>query len=582
MNGVLLRRLTADDSRTLGRVELCLVFHQQFPMKAPWISLCLCLLAVADSTRWRMLGPQGVNLWKLEAARSQRQSTALTIQDTSSPSLQDQEQAGSFGDLPGYWHRQPVDHFDESNTRTFRQRYWVNTRHYKPGTGAPVIVLDGGETSGLDRIPFLDTGIVDILAKATGGIGVVLEHRYYGRSLVKNNLTTDSLRWLTNEQAAADSAKFMSTVKFKGIKEDMTAPNTPWIYYGGSYAGARAAHMKVLYPDLVWGAIASSGVTHASITNWEYMDIIRKGADPVCSNHLQNAIKTIDSLLDHAPTAKAIKALFDLADLESDQDFVSLLEGPLSSWQSKCWHPDFISTTFDDFCTALNKPPFAKQSIAALPFGDASRLVKIEDDLAVDFTILNYATYIKEHYVSQCPEDSTHEECFGTFDDTMYQNTGIDQEWRLWLFQVCTVWGYFTTSPPDLSYPRIISKRLDLGYESKICKQAFLPGEHFTVPSLPNVTAVNVLGDFDIAADRLAIIDGEVDPWRPDTPHSQYANDRNDTVTRPFKLIPGAVHHWDEWGLKNIEDEPAEIRKIHKEMIGFVTEWLKDWKPPKV
>ena len=27
----------------------------------------------------------------------------------------------------------------------------------------------------------------------------------------------------------------------------------------GSYAGARAAHMKVLYPDLVYGAVASSG-----------------------------------------------------------------------------------------------------------------------------------------------------------------------------------------------------------------------------------------------------------------------------------------------------------------------------------
>lgn len=35
--------------------------------------------------------------------------------------------------------------------------------------------------------------------------------------------------------------------------------NTPWIYYGGSYAGARAAHMRVQYPNLVWGAIASSG-----------------------------------------------------------------------------------------------------------------------------------------------------------------------------------------------------------------------------------------------------------------------------------------------------------------------------------
>ena len=37
--------------------------------------------------------------------------------------------------------------------------------------------LDGGETNGYDRLPFLDTGIVDILAKATGGVGVVLEHR---------------------------------------------------------------------------------------------------------------------------------------------------------------------------------------------------------------------------------------------------------------------------------------------------------------------------------------------------------------------------------------------------------------------
>jgi len=31
-----------------------------------------------------------------------------------------------------------------------------------------------------DRLPFLDTGIVDILTNATGGLSVVLEHRYYG------------------------------------------------------------------------------------------------------------------------------------------------------------------------------------------------------------------------------------------------------------------------------------------------------------------------------------------------------------------------------------------------------------------
>ena len=80
----------------------------------------------------------------------------------------------------------------------------------------------------------------------------------------------------------------MANVKFDGISEDLTAPNTPWIYYGvsphaisvycvylvrtqGSYAGARAAHMRVLYPDLVYGAIASSGEDTVDFT------LIRRG-----------------------------------------------------------------------------------------------------------------------------------------------------------------------------------------------------------------------------------------------------------------------------------------------------------------
>jgi hypothetical protein len=43
----------------------------------------------------------------------------------------------------------------------------------------------------------------------------------------------------------------------------------------------------------------------------------------------------------------------------------------------------------------------------------------------------------------------------------------------------------------------------------KPASQAFPPGEYFQVPNLPNVTAVNALGSFGIAADRLAFIDGE-------------------------------------------------------------------------
>ncbi|KAI0040944.1 hypothetical protein FA95DRAFT_1502089, partial [Auriscalpium vulgare] len=91
---------------------------------------------------------------------------------------------------------------------------------------------------------------------------------------------------------------------------------------------------------------------------------------------------------------------------------------------------------------------------------------------------------------------------------------------------------------------------------------AYPPGQFFSIPPLPNVTSVN-------------------DPWRPDTPHSQYyAKPRVDTVTRPFKLIPGAVHHWDENGLANSSAEPPEIQAIHQEEVAFVQAWLKDFKKP--
>lgn len=39
--------------------------------------------------------------------------------------------------------------------------------------------------------------------------------------------------------------------------------------------------------------------------------------------------------------------------------------------------------------------------------------------------------------------------------------------------------------------------------------QAFPAGLHFAVPAWPNVTVVNELGDYGLAADRLAFIDGD-------------------------------------------------------------------------
>jgi hypothetical protein len=131
--------------------------------------------------------------------------------------------------------------------------------------------------------------------------------------------------------------------------------NTPWIYYGGSYAGARAAHMRTQYPDLVWGAIASSGersstetmkltklisaVTHAQVVFPQYYDPIQTYGPEDCISEIQSAVIAIDAVLDMpTPISTILKGLFGLQELEHD-DFADVVGSPLGNWQAKNWDP---------------------------------------------------------------------------------------------------------------------------------------------------------------------------------------------------------------------------------------------------
>lgn len=56
------------------------------------------------------------------------------------------------------------------------------------------------------------------------------------------------------------------------------------------------------------------------------MDIIRKAADPECSDALVNSVAIVDKVLAIPALKKHFKSLFGLGDLEDDVDFVSVLE----------------------------------------------------------------------------------------------------------------------------------------------------------------------------------------------------------------------------------------------------------------
>jgi hypothetical protein len=148
-------------------------------------------------------------------------------------------------------------------------------------------------------------------------MGVILEHRYYGKSFPVPDLTTENLRFLSTEQALAEVDYFARNVKFEGIAEDLTAPNTPWVVYGGSYAGAQAAFLRVQYPETFWGAIASSGVTVAIYDYWQYFEPIRQFGPPNCIKNTQLLVDMVDKILlgNSTSNIQALKSAFGLGNI---------------------------------------------------------------------------------------------------------------------------------------------------------------------------------------------------------------------------------------------------------------------------
>jgi len=100
------------------------------------------------SRRFHLLGPQGVNLQRLEKLQDDTAQSRFTFQVQDGGSNDQVETPAYTAAFEEQWFEQPLDHFNLSSGHNWRQRYWVNKRHYKPGSRGPVVVLDGGETSG--------------------------------------------------------------------------------------------------------------------------------------------------------------------------------------------------------------------------------------------------------------------------------------------------------------------------------------------------------------------------------------------------------------------------------------------------
>ncbi|KAK4174195.1 putative serine protease [Triangularia setosa] len=491
---------------------------------------------------------------------------------------------------PAHTIQMPIDHFHndslyEPHTNdTFSLRYWFDASHYKPG--GPVIVLQGGETDGAGRIPFLQKGIVAQLSKATNGLGVIFEHRYYGESHPTADFSTKSLRFLTTDQALADQAYFAQNVVFPGLEHlNLTSHNVPYIAYGGSYAGSIVAFLRKLYPDVYWGAIASSGVPEAIYDYWEYYEAARIYAPKECVEATQKLTHMIDNvLINYTDTRypQRIKTVFGLGNVTRNDDFANAIAQGIAGLQGLNWDPAVNSTEFGYYCANISSTKVLYPEIAKRE-SEVKELLAVggyegDDTVKLVNQMLNYIGYVDVTAVQRCKRRGrSQDECFTNYNSTFYLQDDIKQEWRLWAYQYCFEWGYLQTGSgvPSGQLP-LISRLINLEFSSTVCREAF----NITTPS--QVERINKHGGVNISYPRLAHLDGEWDPWRAASPHRIGLPTRESTISEPFILIDRGVHHWDENGLFPNETRPGlppkPVAKAQRAEAEFVKAWVREWR----
>lgn len=481
----------------------------------------------------------------------------------------------------------PIDFF-HNDTRyephsngSFNLRYWFDDTYYKPG--GPVFVLLGGETDGAGRLPFLQKGIVHQVIKATNGLGVILEHRYYGTSFPVDDLTTENLRFLSTEQALAEVDYFARNVKFAGHEDkDLTAPSTPWVVYGGSYAGAQAAFLRVTYPETFWGAISSSGVTVAIYDFWQYFEPIRLFGPPDCVKYTQTLIDVVDKHLlgNNTASIQSLKNVFGLGNITDNRDFANQLTG-VYGWQSTNWDPELNSAGFYNYCSNMTKSfdrvDPGTESLRSTVAGLVSAAGYGNDTLVQNIT-LNAIGWTNTTVLPGWRRSGASQDSYFTILNAtaLQQYTDLkDYGYTSWSYQVCTEWGYIQTGNTPKDIKPLISRTLDLEYLTFFC------GAQFNITTPPDLEKVNKYGGFNISYPRLAHIGGNADVWRPATP-LWYPESREDTVEEPWHLISHGVHHWEENGIFENETTPLlppyQVVYAQQYLKNFVVDWLSEWK----
>ncbi len=412
---------------------------------------------------------------------------------------------------------QKVDPANSSDTRTFKQRYYTNSA-YAENANSPVLFYLCGEAT-CESNSVVGGATVNHAKKLKAHV-VALEHRYYGKSQPFSELTTENLKYLSTENALLDAAAF---IKYAAKNLNLKGK---WLVVGGSYAGSLSAFMRMKFPDLVVGSLASSGPVQAKEKFEEYDKHVATVAGPACLANIKKVVGEVETALTNGAELEKIKKKFLAAELKDDTDFLYFV---------------------------------ADMAALAIQYGYTTRFCSLLAKSPMD----GYATFISEIFaswginaISMSAQGAT-----SINPDDYVAGFGM----RQWMYQSCTEYGYWQVAYSDENLSAR-SKMIDLDYHRNICKRLF----GLTTPvdeAATNDALYKPL--LEGSNDRIYFTNGSTDPWMNLSIAKELGN-----LTNPGHLgrtITGASHCSDLSGAASA----APVLASQAEFLKLATEWLK-------
>jgi pimeloyl-ACP methyl ester carboxylesterase len=391
------------------------------------------------------------------------------------------------------WFEQRLDHFDPTNNRTWKQRYFVNDTLYKPG--GPVFLQLGGEGTA-DPIWLVEGQIATNYGVQFGALLIELEHRYYGESHPTPDMSVENLKYLTSIQALADAANFVNG--FKKCKHYPDIDSSLWIVFGGSYSGSLAAWMRLKYPHLIHGAVASSAPVQAVVNFADYLAVVRDSLGPHCDQTIHEATLQLAKLLEHPMGWREITQTFKLCDPldgNNSDDVSNLVQTLAGNFEGVVQYNkdnrDFegavgTNVTIDVICGVMTNE------------ANGSPLDRYA---AVNKLIL-------DTYGQKCV-DYKYDNFIKTLQATEW-NSSASEGGRQWTYQTCVEFGFYQSS--DLS-DQPFGQYFPVKFFEKMCSDIF--GDNFSLELLDRaVEFTNTFyGGFGLKVRRVVFPNGSIDPW---------------------------------------------------------------------